>query len=59
MLGIGISGNQQTITLTWDGGAMLLQADAVTGPWNPVPGATSPYTVTADKAAQFYRVICQ
>jgi hypothetical protein len=34
----------------------LLEANAVTGPYNPVAGATSPYTVTGGAGAmKFYR----
>jgi uncharacterized repeat protein (TIGR03803 family) len=57
-LALSISRNQNTITLTWVGGGILEQANAVTGPWTPLPGVASPYTVLANQAAQFYRLRC-
>jgi hypothetical protein len=43
------------LRLTWPQG-VLLQAPAVTGPWLPVGGATSPHTVAPAGALQFFRV---
>ena len=40
--------------MSWDGGT-LESAPAVTGPWTPVSGATSPFTAPAAEAARFYR----
>jgi len=35
----------------------LQSADDITGPWTPIPGATtSPYVITASGARKFYRV---
>jgi hypothetical protein len=34
----------------------LLQSANVTGPWTPIPTATSPYTVPATNSATYYRV---
>lgn len=45
------------ITLSWEGGGSLEQTDdLVTGTWNTINGATSPYTATATEAASFYRI---
>jgi len=56
-LGSSISGN--TLTLTWSTGT-LLQATNVTGPWGPVGGAVSPYSVSTSGAPMtFYRVQVQ
>ena len=49
-----IARNGTQITVSWDGGT-LESAPAVTGPWTPVSGATSPYTTPATEAARFYR----
>lgn len=44
------------LEIIWQAGT-LYHADAVTGPWLPVPGATAPYhTVTPGGAGKFYRV---
>jgi hypothetical protein len=51
-LGIARDGTQ--VRVTWSAGT-LEAAEAVNGPWNPVAGATSPYTTTPSAAAQFYR----
>ncbi|HVM47711.1 MAG TPA: Ig-like domain-containing protein [Candidatus Acidoferrum sp.] len=45
------------VTLTWPGsGSYLESAYEITGPWFPVPGATSPYTTAASEARQFFRL---
>lgn len=49
-----IARNGTQITVSWDGGT-LESAPAVTGPWTPVSGATSPYITPATEAARFYR----
>jgi Concanavalin A-like lectin/glucanases superfamily/Bacterial Ig-like domain (group 2)/Immunoglobulin I-set domain len=57
-LGTSLSGSG-TLTLTWSSG-MLLEATNVTGPWTPVPGATSPYSVsTSGGRMMFYQVQVQ
>ncbi len=45
-----------TLWLGWSGG-LLQQADSLSGPWNDVQGATSPYPVTVDPSQPqaFYR----
>ncbi|MCP5528723.1 MAG: hypothetical protein H7A47_18180, partial [Verrucomicrobiales bacterium] len=37
-----------SITITWDGDAVLEAAESITGPWQEVTGATSPYNFTPD-----------
>src|SRR5690606_34014401 len=45
------------ITLTWTGGGTLQAADAITGPWNDVPGASSPHTVLLEeRPVRFFRI---
>jgi hypothetical protein len=44
------------ITVTWTGGGTLEAAPAVTGPWQAVTGATSPYTFTPTEAILFGRI---
>ena len=55
-LKIGWSGANQ-LTVTWPQG-MLLQADAVTGPWT-TNSASSPYLFAPSAAKRFYRVKVQ
>jgi hypothetical protein len=45
-----------TLTITWTGGGTLQAAEAVTGPWQDVAGATSPYTLTPTAAKLFGRI---
>ena len=44
------------VVITWEGTATLQQADEVTGPWEDVPDATSPYTVTPTGKKKFFRL---
>ncbi len=44
------------VVLSWDSGATLQAAEAVTGPWTDVAGATSPYQADPTGAARFYRL---
>jgi hypothetical protein len=48
-----------SITIEWIGGGTLQAAPTVTGPWENVAGATSPYTFTPDQASLFGRIIRQ
>lgn len=50
------SGN---IVLRWTGDAVLLGADDVAGPYQPVAGATSPYTPPPGAPKKFYRLKIQ
>ena len=45
-----------TITITWTGGGTLQAAEAVTGPWQDVTGATSPYKFTPTAAMLYGRI---
>ena len=45
-----------SITIEWTGGGTLQAAGAVTGPWQDVPGAASPYTFKPAGAALFGRI---
>jgi len=44
-----------SVLIRWTGGVPLQGADAVTGPWSTVTGATSPYTVPAVGGKKYYR----
>lgn len=44
------------ITVTWEGGGTLQAAQSITGPWQDVPGATSPYTLTPTTTMMFGRI---
>jgi hypothetical protein len=44
------------LILSWPSGWTLQSASSVLGPWNDMPGATSPYTVTANSAQKFFRL---
>lgn len=55
-LNITRSGND--ITLTWSDSSFTLQAaPSVSGTFTNVPGATSPYTIPATEAGQYFRLI--
>ena len=45
-----------TITITWTGGGTLQAATTVTGPWQDVTGATSPYKFTPTGPTLFGRI---
>lgn len=45
-----------TLTVEWTGGGVLEAAAAVNGPWQEVPGATSPYTLTPAAPATYGRI---
>ena len=45
-----------TVTVEWTGGGTLQAATAITGPWQDVTGATSPYTLTPTAPATFGRI---
>lgn len=51
-----LSRTAQGVVITWTGGD-LQQAEAVNGPWTPVAGATSPWTVTPTGAGRFFRAV--
>jgi hypothetical protein len=45
-----------SITIQWTGGGTLQTASAVTGPWQDVTGATSPYNLKTTSALSFERL---
>lgn len=45
-----------TITIEWTGGGVLQAAPSVTGPWQDVAGAASPYTFKPSTAILFGRI---
>ena len=44
------------VTITWTGGGTLEAAASVTGPWQAVTGASSPYTFAPSQAQLFGRI---
>lgn len=52
--GLTVNGNQ--LVLAWVGPGNLEEADTVAGPWSPVAGAGTPWTITMSGAAKFYRL---
>ena len=48
--------NGSTLTLTWPSGWVLRSATDVTGPYNDVSGATSPWPVAMTSPQQFFRL---
>ncbi|HUR46462.1 MAG TPA: hypothetical protein VMZ27_11350, partial [Candidatus Saccharimonadales bacterium] len=57
LVSLAIARNGSNIVITWPGGGVLYSASDVAGPYTPVDGSpTSPYTVSAPSAAQFYAV---
>ncbi len=45
------------LLLSWEGQGVLQSANAITGPWEPVPDAKSPYSVSVIEAQmKFYRL---
>lgn len=48
----------RTVTISWTGLGTLQAADAITGPWHDISGATNPMTVTQtpERPQQFYRL---
>jgi len=53
---LSISRSGSTVTLSWDGGGNLEQANSVTGAWNVVPNATSPHVTQATDSESYFRV---
>jgi len=53
----GITRNANgSLTITWTGGGTLEAGASISGPWQPVSGATSPFTFTPDQAQLFGRI---
>lgn len=55
---LSVSKSAQGVVLSWPFG-VLEQADTVDGEFTNVAGAASPYTVSSDAPAKFYRVLVQ
>jgi hypothetical protein len=56
-LGYTYNPETKTLTLIWDAaGFQLEEAPTVVGPWTPVPGATSPWAVSAASGTKFFRL---
>ena len=53
---MSISIQDGNVIVSWTEPGILQEAAKVTGPWNNVAGAGSPYTVTPDSRVMFYRV---
>jgi len=52
-----ISGIGSQVTITWSGsGALQVSSSLAVGSWTNVPSATSPYTIQAGMAQQFFRL---
>ncbi len=51
---IGTTGNG--IKIEWTGSGVLQSAPTVTGPWNNVAGASTPFSETRTGTAKFYRI---
>lgn len=51
-----ISRDGGSVVISWSGAGTLEVADDVTGAWNPLPEAASPYTVTPNATRKFYRL---
>ncbi|MCL4177898.1 MAG: hypothetical protein KJ072_09150 [Verrucomicrobia bacterium] len=45
-----------SITVTWTGAGVLEAAESLSGPWDEIEGATSPFTFEPESAALFGRV---
>ncbi|MCL4176566.1 MAG: hypothetical protein KJ072_02310 [Verrucomicrobia bacterium] len=45
-----------SITVTWEGDGVLEAAPSVTGPWDAIEGATSPFTLEPTEAMLFGRI---
>ena len=46
---------EHAVIIRWNCGGTLQYADAITGPWTDIPGATSPYCEPTSAAHRFYR----
>ncbi len=55
---VTITRNGANVVLTWSNSSYSLQsASVVTGPYTTISGATSPYTVPATAAQQYFRLV--
>jgi hypothetical protein len=53
---LNLERNASLLVISWDGGGTLETANQITGPWIPMPGATSPFTVSTGSGSQFFRL---
>jgi len=51
-----VSAQGGSVVISWTGAGTLEEATAVSGPWTAIENASSPYSVTPDAGAKFYRV---
>jgi len=56
MQSLSFSRSGNTLTLTWGPGGTLQSATAVTGAYQDVPGASSPWPVSMTKPQEFFRL---
>jgi len=52
---LSIRQTQGMIEMTWTGSGTLQSAEQVTGPWQDLPDAKSPYSVAPSESHRFYR----
>jgi hypothetical protein len=55
---LAIEHDSTGLVVSWSGPGQLEEATQVLGPWNPVPGASSPYQVPSGESQKFYRLRC-
>jgi hypothetical protein len=53
---VTVQRTREGLVLSWPAPGVLEQAPSITGPWQPVPNATSPYVVRPTHLRMFYRV---
>ncbi|NGO40135.1 HYR domain-containing protein [Limisphaera ngatamarikiensis] len=53
---VTVQRTREGLVLSWPAPGVLEQAPSITGPWQPVPDATSPYVVRPTHLRMFYRV---
>jgi hypothetical protein len=53
-VGIAMVGDE--VILSWEGAGTLSTAPSIDGPWTPVAGAVSPYTVETSGAEAYYKL---
>jgi len=53
---VSIKTDGQTVTVSWTGQGVLLEAKDVAGPYNALTGAKNPYVAPANQGQRFYQV---
>lgn len=51
-----ITQEEETVTITWTGQGILQEAAAVTGEWQVISNATSPFTTNKLSESRFFRL---